>query len=221
MRWFNVESMWQNANALSKSHRQTRHRAFGWAINMPFQSSLWAKRTWKKLLCPQSFLAHWKAKLQAPQNPWKHDKVDANKLGQRTDFPGPIIAENLLRKSWLRPAEKWLSWHNYVITRPGCHKCLNVHPSDQSLRRYSLALIRSHVSLPPNNTLTPRQLEDHHVRAQTGMLCFYQEHTSIIKTLEQNCYFTNHHFKTGVGSQGKSSQITANCLPAGDGAHHR
>lgn len=59
----------------------------------------------EKLFCPQSFLTHQKAKLQAPQNPWKHDNFDANKLGQKTDFPGPIIAENLLKNSWLGPAE--------------------------------------------------------------------------------------------------------------------
>ena len=62
--------------------------------------------TEKKLFYPQFFLAHQKAKLQARQNPCKHEKPDANKLGQRTDFPGPIIAENLLRNSWLSPAGK-------------------------------------------------------------------------------------------------------------------
>lgn len=41
---------------------------------------------------------------QAAQNRWKHDNVHSNKLGQRTDFGGPIIAGNLLRNSWLGPA---------------------------------------------------------------------------------------------------------------------
>lgn len=66
-----------------------------YAISILFAS----KMNMKKLSGSKSSLAHEKGeKLQAPQNPWKHDKVIANKLGQRTDFPGPIIAENLLKK---------------------------------------------------------------------------------------------------------------------------
>lgn len=147
-------------------------------------------------------------------------KSTLTNLDRRTDFPGPIIVENLLRISWLSPAEKLWSRHSCVITRPVCHKCLNVHPSDQSFRYYSLAL-RSHTSLPQNNTLTPHQSVDHHVRTQTGLLCVLLGTHFNYKTQEQNCYFTNHHIKTGITSQGKSSQIIANCLPAGYWSHHR
>lgn len=154
---FNAEFIWQNGNALSKSHPQNCHWAFVWVINMPFQSRLWAKCTQNFSFFTHSSLEHQKAKLQAPQNPCKHDKVDANKFGQRTDFPGPIIAENLLRNSWLSPEVKWWRRLSYVITRPGCHKCLNVHQSDQSLRFYSLTTTLSHTSSPQNNTFAPHQ----------------------------------------------------------------
>lgn len=75
-----------------------------YAISIQFES----KKNTGKLFSPppQCSITLQKAKLQPPQNPWKHDKVDANKRGQRTDFPGPIIGENLLRNSWLGPEEK-------------------------------------------------------------------------------------------------------------------
>lgn len=116
--------MWQNAKALSKSHLRTCCWAFVWVVNMPFQSSLWAKWTWrKKSFYTQFFLAHQKAKLQARHNPWKHEQLNTNKLGQKTDFLGPIIAENLSRNSWLSPAGKWWSRHNHKASVSQAFKC--------------------------------------------------------------------------------------------------
>lgn len=120
------EFMRQNANALSKSHPKSFHWAFVWVINMSFQSRLFAKWTLKSFLT-HSFLALQMATLQAPQHLWQHDKVGTNNIGQWTDFPGPIKVELSLLNSWHSPAKQGWSRPSYVITRPVCHKCLNVY----------------------------------------------------------------------------------------------
>lgn len=120
---------------------------------------------------PQCSITLQKAKLQPPQNPWKHDKVDANKRRQRTDFPGPIIGENLLRNSWLGPEEKWWRQLSYVITRPGCHECLTYTNLIKVLE-----IIPKLLFVPTSLCFKTAPLHfisvDHHVRTQTGLLRF-------------------------------------------------
>lgn len=171
---FNVEIYGKMAKLWEKSHPPTFPWAFVWVINMPFQSRLRAKRTRESFFLPpppQCSITLQKAKLQPPQNPWKHDKVDANKRRQRTDFPGPIIGENLLRNSWLGPEEKWWRQLSYVITRPGCHECLTYTNLIKVLE-----IIPKLLFVPTSLCFKTAPLHfisvDHHVRTQTGLLHF-------------------------------------------------
>lgn len=86
-------------------------------------------------------------------------------------FEGPIMAENLLRNSWLGLAEKkWQIRHSCVILKGMCYKCLNVHRRDQSLRYYSLALSCPHIFASKQHP---------YASSASGPPCLHQDRTAV------------------------------------------
>lgn len=147
-----------------------------------------------------------------------------------TNLDRERISQAQLQQKIFEQTRGWVLKENdgdgraFVITRPRCHKCLNMRRSDQSGGFYSPCPICSHTFLPQNHTFTLQQWGPPcwHQHQTAGILTEKKKKTHLTKAKEQNCYFTNHHFKNRnqIGKK-KSSQITANSFPAGHGPHHR
>lgn len=68
-------------------------------------------------------------------------------------------------------------------------RVVNVHQSDQSLRDYSQAPIRSHKSFLQNSTFTLHQCGPPCPHPDWAAAFLIGKHTSIIKAQEHNCFF--------------------------------